>query len=33
MALSTLMLTVSILIVTLSYFISRYGRPGTKAEA
>ena len=33
MALSTLMLSVSILIVTLSYFISRYGRPGTKAEA
>ena len=33
MALSTLMLTVSILIVTLSYFISRYGRQGTKAEA
>ena len=33
MALSTLMLSVSILIVTLSYFISRYGRQGTKAEA
>jgi spermidine/putrescine transport system permease protein len=33
MALSTIMLTVSILIVTLSYFISRYGRQGTKAEA
>ena len=32
MALSTLMLSVSILIVTLSYFISRYGRQGTKAE-
>ena len=33
MALSTLMLSVSILIVTLSYLISRYGRYGTKTEA
>ena len=33
MALSTLMLSVSILIVTLSYLIGRYGRYGTKAEA
>ena len=32
MALSSLMLSVSVLIVTLSYFISRYGRYGTKTE-